>query len=293
MYDHVVVGVDFSPGSAALLQSLDALRNLGTTRLTLVHAIQVTYPVEPTGSEGGQASVARRAPEENLDREAERLRQSGFAVHTEAIVGFPPDVILSVAADRAASLILVGSRSHSRTMEAFVGSVSWSVVHDSTLPVLIQRITPAEEPGGEMRVAGSGGFDRIVFPTDWSHTAERAFNEVVAIAKTGAVPSFLVIHVRDRVEEARTGVSTRDDDMKLLDEIVDELRAAGAAEARTADPGGAPYIEILRAADDDGRSLIVMGTHGRGLVAEALIGSVSREVLRHARGPVLLVPRQR
>ncbi len=295
MYDHVVVGVDFSPGGTAMLRSLDALRTLGTNRLTLVHAIQVTYPVEPTGSAGGEAVAARRGLEESLDREAERLRQSGFAVHAETAVGFPPEVILSVAADRGASLILVGSRSHSRTSDAFVGSVAWSVVHESPVPVLIQRITPSEGREGEpeMRIDGTDGFDRVIFPTDWSHTAERAFNEVVAIALTGAVPSFLVVHVRDRIEEARTGVSTRDDDMKLLDELADRLRAAGAADVHTADPGGAPYLEILRAAGDDGRSLIVMGTHGRGLVAEAFIGSVSREVLRHARGAVLLVPRQR
>jgi nucleotide-binding universal stress UspA family protein len=48
--------------------------------------------------------------------------------------------------------------------------------------------------------------------------------------------------------------------------------------------------EVPRVAAREGDTLVVMGIHGRGRVAEAVLGSVSRAVVRTATGPVLLVP---
>lgn len=52
---------------------------------------------------------------------------------------------------------------------------------------------------------------------------------------------------------------------------------------------GLPVDEILRYAHDKKIDLIVMGTHGRGAVAHALLGSVAERVVRKAPCPVLTV----
>jgi nucleotide-binding universal stress UspA family protein len=52
---------------------------------------------------------------------------------------------------------------------------------------------------------------------------------------------------------------------------------------------GGPVDEILAAAHEWEADLIVMGTHQRGAVARALLGSVSQGVLRRSNRPVLLV----
>jgi nucleotide-binding universal stress UspA family protein len=49
---------------------------------------------------------------------------------------------------------------------------------------------------------------------------------------------------------------------------------------------GSPAQKITAAAD--GHDLVVMGTHGRGRLGEALAGSVSRAVVHALRGAVLL-----
>lgn len=292
MYEHVIVGVDFSPGGEAMLRSLEALRRLGTERLTLVHSVLVTLPV--TGETPAAAPDRVLSDSEaRLNAERERLTAAGFRVEARTEFGFPSEVIVTTAKEQNASLILVGSRSHSRVMDAFVGSVAWDVVRRSPIPVLIQRITPEGHESGGMSVPGGGLFDRIVFPTDWSRTAGRAFEEVEGFAAAGVIRSFVVIHVRDQVAEARTGASTERDDKALLEGVTERLRAAGAAEVVTADPAGAPFREILRAAGEDGRALIVMGTHGRGVIGDAFLGGVARDVVRNGAGAVLLVPRPR
>lgn len=52
---------------------------------------------------------------------------------------------------------------------------------------------------------------------------------------------------------------------------------------------GHPLTRIIEFAADHRMDLIVMGTHGRGLVSHALLGSVAEKVVRHASCPVMTV----
>ena len=50
-----------------------------------------------------------------------------------------------------------------------------------------------------------------------------------------------------------------------------------------------PVSEILDAIANDGIDLVVMGTHGRGMVEHVLLGSVAERVVRRSPVPVLTV----
>ncbi|MBN1106314.1 MAG: universal stress protein [Deltaproteobacteria bacterium] len=52
---------------------------------------------------------------------------------------------------------------------------------------------------------------------------------------------------------------------------------------------GDPVEEILKEAYEKNYDLVVMGAHGHGMIADAMIGSVSRRVLRRCKKPVLVV----
>lgn len=52
---------------------------------------------------------------------------------------------------------------------------------------------------------------------------------------------------------------------------------------------GSPKKEILTAATRQKSELIVMGTHGYGLLGRALMGSVAQQVITECQVPVLLV----
>jgi nucleotide-binding universal stress UspA family protein len=53
---------------------------------------------------------------------------------------------------------------------------------------------------------------------------------------------------------------------------------------------GDPAAEILRKADELKSDILIMGTHGKGLIAYAFLGSVASQVLHRIRIPVFIVP---
>ena len=52
---------------------------------------------------------------------------------------------------------------------------------------------------------------------------------------------------------------------------------------------GNPGVEIVKAAKKDKAQMIVMGTHGHGILGRAILGSVAQNVLTQIEIPVLLV----
>ena len=55
-------------------------------------------------------------------------------------------------------------------------------------------------------------------------------------------------------------------------------------------PRGHPPEEILNAANEEGCDVIVLGSHGKGFLAHAFLGSVSSAVLHRTRKPVFIIP---
>ena len=53
---------------------------------------------------------------------------------------------------------------------------------------------------------------------------------------------------------------------------------------------GDPAAEILRKADELRVDLVVMGTHGKGLLEHAFLGSVAEKILHRIKIPVLTIP---
>ena len=73
-----------------------------------------------------------------------------------------------------------------------------------------------------------------------------------------------------------------------LEEFVADLRDPHVT-VETLSRVGQPATEITRCARDLQTDLIVIGTHGRGGVAHALLGSVAERVMRTAPCPVVTV----
>ncbi len=144
----------------------------------------------------------------------------------------------------------------------------------------------------------TGGFSRILVPTDFSAGSERAWAVARQLAdRLGA--ELILVHVlvetplysespftmkraRDVFDAARAWA------VKTLGEWTATAAAAGLS-ARWVLKTGVPHVEVVGAAAQERPDLIVMGTRGRGGLDRALLGSVTDRVVRLAPCPVVTV----
>ena len=279
MFERVLVAMDLSPATEALVSSIPGLRELGTQEIILAH---VTRPIrEPVSASLREIEKLR----ERLNGLADRLRKEGFEVRVEVPSGSPATELTRLADERAPDIILAGSRSHTRIREAFVGSVAWELVRRASRPVLLQRIEanrPDPEAALELR---SGALPtRVIHPTDFSNAAGRAMPWLKALAAHG-VSNFTLLHVLP--VDAQEG---RQEAMTRLEALARELNPDGSLEVKTQVRLGVPHEEILGEGGRESDNMVVMGTHGRGVLPEIVMGSESRQVVRRASASVLLIP---
>jgi nucleotide-binding universal stress UspA family protein len=271
--------MDLSPGTEALVSALLGLREFGTQELVLVHV------AKPLGDRAFNATASMEELSDRLNEIAKGLRDVGFSVTTSVPTGEPVTEIVKAVEAVDPDVVLVGSRSHSRSREAFIGSVAWDVVRRVGRPVLLQRIEPdPEDLEAPLESRGSGLPKHVVYPTDFSDAANRARPWLQAFVRDGG-PSLTLLHVMPTdFKEGRKLAEDR------LQELARELREQGATDVSCRVRVGQPDEEILAAGGDREDTLVVMGTHGRGFFPGALLGSVGRRVVRRAAARVLLVP---
>ena len=76
---------------------------------------------------------------------------------------------------------------------------------------------------------------------------------------------------------------------RRLQQYTDQLREADV-DAKAMLVRGPTVQSLLEMAEKQGADLIVVGSHGRGMVAEAILGSISQGLIRAGRWPVTVVP---
>lgn len=279
MFERVLVAMDLSPATEALVGSIPELKEFGTREIILAH---VTRPIrEPVSGSLREIGDIR----ERLNKLADRLRSDDFEVGVEVASGSPATELTKLAQSREPGMVLVGSRSHTRIREAFVGSVAWELVRRASRPILLQRIE-ANRPDPESALeTRSGGLPkRVIHPTDFSSTAARAIPWLKGLAARG-VSEFTLLHVLSGEDQ-----EGRQEAVSRLETLAEELDPDGSLEIRTVVRLGTPHEEILNQGGRESNSMIVMGTHGRGVLPEIVMGSESRQVVRRASAPVLLIP---
>jgi nucleotide-binding universal stress UspA family protein len=103
-----------------------------------------------------------------------------------------------VAKAEKASLVVVGSHGGTLAFEMPLGSCAHALIHHATLPTLVirMRMIDKDTPG---RCEGLciDLTKRILFPTDFSDNAERAFAYVGKMAEAG-VRHITILHVQDK-----------------------------------------------------------------------------------------------
>jgi nucleotide-binding universal stress UspA family protein len=294
----ILVGVDFSEHSeAALNQALDIAGHVGA-EVVLVHAGVVPEPAvdlsRTIGRDAGdwQQILRDRLEENRKALAALRERHEGRGVKlSQVVIDDLPDAGIAKAAEElGADLVIVGSRGNTGFTRLLLGSVAERVVRHTKTHVMVAR------PKSQAR----GGYKRILVPTDFSETAQRAFDVAAELLAEGGVIE--VLHCwqlppmagghyipapsAQVVSEMRQDLASRTE--AAGERALAPLRARGiTVEFRQTE--AAPATAIVDTATSGSCDAIVMGSHGRRGLQRFLLGSLAETTVRYAPTSVVVV----
>jgi len=160
---------------------------------------------------------------------------------------------------------------------------------------------------------------KILYATDLSETAVHAFSYAVSLANMYGA-SITILHVltefpeqefisnmipadtwkaikEQHYSEARDQLIGKKRDLVALREVLqafsEEVKADTQDQTFVTDEifieSGSPAEIIVQTAKKQNCDLIVMGTHGQGIIADVLIGSTAKWVVRQSPIPVLII----
>jgi len=160
---------------------------------------------------------------------------------------------------------------------------------------------------------------KILYATDLSETAVHAFSYAVSLANIYGA-SITILHVlaefpgeefvtnmintdtweeikSRHYSEARNQLIDKKRDHVALKEVLEAFSEESKADAEDQTfvtdeiliKTGAPAEIIVQTAKERNCDLIVMGTHGRGVIADVLVGSTAKWVVRQSLTPVLVI----
>ena len=143
-------------------------------------------------------------------------------------------------------------------------------------------------------------FKKVLYPTDFSDVSKKALDYIRQL-KEGGAETVVVLHVVDQrgiqaIEQYASSNSLKlereimEDAKKELEAVGKEIEKSGL-KVKTRLEIGVPLREILRAEEEEGVSVIVIGSHGKSNLEEMFLGSVSEKVARKCKKPILIIKR--
>ena len=203
---------------------------------------------------------------------AEIAAKLGFLVSNIRIEGSnPTQAILDFLDKHATDLLVLGTHGRDGLERLLVGSIAETVSRRSSIPTLFvgsSARTCVSEVSGDVTLR------RVLIPVDYSPAPARAVEAVRRFALTlaGTDTGIFLLHIGTSAPEIFTASPALEFPQPVI------LRS------------GPVVRSILDAADEFEVDLIGMPTAGHHGVLDALRGSTTERVLRHAPCPVLAVP---
>ena len=249
-------------------------------RLEVLSVVRTEPIISPEGQyiDSGVASTWRTDQRAVIEEQLTRVLGTAEHVLISVLDGNPAYTISRVAAERRAVLIVVGLGQHDLTTRIFGDETALQLARISRTPVLAVPPTVIASP------------NHAVVAVDFSDLSVRAAQAAVeAVADVGQVD---LVHVVSaaldenvlrplHIEWART-------QLKLL---CAQLVIPSGVTVTTDVLFGEPASTLLDYATRVGANLVSTGTHGRGFVARAMLGSVTTKLLRGTTCALLTVPR--
>lgn len=284
----VIAPIDGEGNSQAAIDTLIGMNWPAGTQIKLLRVVAQENSSSRDQAGPSDGGVDERAASLALKGISSELRQllPSCDISEQVYQGAPKTLILGVATDWSADLIVMGSRGNTGLDRLLLGSVSQEVLNHSSCPVLIAKSEVAHEQNIQT------GFKNILLTVDDSAYGRAALNwvknlnwpndaRITVVTVVDALPSSYK-HEQNPVKASRILKQH-----ELVERAANtELHSMAQELAPTFDLSrifvhveeGDPSERITYLASAWNTDLIVMGSHGRGAITKLVLGSVSQSV---------------
>ncbi|MFA9551023.1 MAG: universal stress protein [Hyphomicrobium sp.] len=278
----VLVGIDLTDRSRnAFSRAVDLARSRGAA-LTLLHVTSDVLPPEVATAHDTFATDV-------LCDLVSKAQAEGVANATQVLVrGRDYEAIIEQARKDNANLIVIGTHRPSSIIQDMLGTTADRVLRYGVFPLL------------QVRAKAERAYNTILVAVDFSSASQKALELAVRLFPQARIVALTAYGSRRRSilgddRQAREAAAeTRRLALKgFLAEVAQSLGPAFDPNVTeivpVAERGWAEDV-ILKYAEEHKPDLIVVGTHARGGLQQAVLGSVAEWVLTQAPSDVLAVP---
>ena len=283
----VLVGFDGSAHAQLALAYAAAEASRREVALTVATASVVPtmfYATLGSLAVPADAEIAKNAAEGVLDEARRLLHEYRGGVRYLAEVGDAGGALVELS--KRADVAIVGTRGRGGFAGRVLGSVSAALAAHAHCPTIVVREQLNSDGPVTVALGDVHGGDELL-----ELAARTALERHAALDIVTVLPPFEELTLW--YPNAALDIDIVGDRQTQLDA---DLRArADALRTRFSGLEVSSVVEVgspqtLLARRTRSSQLTVLGTRGRGAVASALLGSVSRSVLQHAEGTVMVVP---
>ncbi len=268
-FERVIVALALAPVDRDLLRHARLVRQMGHdgTTFTFVHVLPPADVV--AGGRGAVATLAeaRTALRAAIAEEFGELDASTLVVRS----GDPVDLLLGLAAEAAADLVMVGHRRQARGRRSFSRRLAIKA------PCSVWMV-----PEGSPPTIAS-----VLAAVDLSLPSAQALSLGALIASRIGLDRCTVLHV---VEPRDIGFdeTERMNALRTIERFVSPLELHDVTVVPIVEESGSVAGVVNALVASAGHDLVVVGTRGRSPSAAVLLGSESEQVLVESRVPVLV-----
>jgi nucleotide-binding universal stress UspA family protein len=298
----IIAAIDSSPASLNAARSAAELAGVLGDQLLLVQAVPLIAAQYPQAMLAGAIDLdepIRQATRESL----QKLRQGlagdfpGLSIEARVEIGFPHEVLTSLARAEGARLIVMGTHGRGAATRLLVGSVCQRTLREAPCPVLALPIqaAPFRDWARHRRPL------RVLVGVDRGPGTEAALAFLTSLRAVAACDVTMVHEYWPPAEYARLGLrGPRElgrDDPEVVAILDRDLRAAlpalggtGTADLRIRAGWGPIGAQLALEADAERADLLLLGTHQPHGLDRLITGSEAINALHACIVPLLVVP---
>jgi universal stress protein E len=286
----VLVATDFSAGSDAAVERAVRISRAHGACIDLVHAFDISAwqalrAVFDLGRLSGRPSPEAGLRERLEARAAALAAREGLVVESHFGVGAAAAVIEARARAMNAGLLVIARRSEPAAPG--VSSTLLRILRSAPCPLLVTRAGAAAD------------YARVLTAVDLREVSRQAAADALELFPTAAHRLLYVVDPQWESEVQRG----HGDDVPLgeliaslharaqlqLEALAGELAAGRGVTVDVAVVEAIPALGIVQHAATWPADCVVVGRHGQGLVADALLGSTALDAIHHSGRDVLVV----